>query len=440
MRPLCRIQIIRHKGLAPASGSAAGLLYMRRSREGLKQPQGERGCAQGSNVDTTRGGAIRPHHKAALIGTGLIVLVAAGYWSWPQATETARAARPARPAVPVSIALARRQDLPIYLTGIGTVQASFTVKITAQVDGKLQEVLFTEGQRVQKGDVLAKLDPRLFQAALDQAKAKRAQDVAQLVAADKDLMRQKTLAQRDYASQQNVDLAQSKADQLKASIAADEAAIETAQTQLDYTTVTAPSDGRIGIRLVDPGNLVRTADASAIATLMLTQPAAILFTLPSRVLGDVREAMARGPIEVLTFDQNNRRQLATGKLLLVDNAVDQTTSTIRLKAMFPNEDERLWPGDFVNARLLLETQPNVLVVPSAAIQRGPRGLFAWIVTANNTAEPRTIEVGASSGELAVITTGLNEGDRVVTDGQYKLSRNAPVSITPSQSAEVGGPK
>jgi membrane fusion protein, multidrug efflux system len=392
-------------------------------------------------VDTTRSGAIRPRHKAALIAAGLIVLAGAGYWYWPQATETARAARPAtRPSVPVSIAVATRQDLPIYLTGIGTVQASFTVRITAQVDGKLQEVLFTEGQRVKKGDVLAKLDPRLFQAALDQAKAKRAQNAALLVAAEKDFARSRTLALRDYTSQQNVDLQQAKVDQLKAAIAADEAAIETAQTQLEYTTVTAPSDGRIGIRLVDPGNLVRANDTNAIATLMLTQPAAVLFTLPSRVLGDVREAMARGPIEILAFDQNNRRSLATGKLLLVDNAVDQATSTIRLKAMFANEDERLWPGDFVNARLLLETQSNVLVVPSAAIQRGPRGLFTWTVTANNTAEPRNIEIGASAGDLTIVTTGLNEGDRVVTDGQYKLARSAPVSITSPQAAEVGSSK
>ena len=393
-------------------------------------------------MDTTRSSATRPRrHKAALIAVGLIALGGAGFWYWPQATETARAARPAtRPSVPVSIAVATRQDLPIYLTGIGTVQASFTVKIAAQVDGKLQEVLFTEGQRVKKGDVLAKLDPRLFQAALDQAKAKKAQNIALLVAAEKDFARSKTLALRDYTSQQNVDLQQAKVEQLKAAIAADEAAIETAQTQLEYTTVTAPSDGRIGIRLVDPGNLVRATETSAIATLMLTEPAAVLFTLPSRALGDLREAMARGPIEVLAFDQNNRRSLATGKLLLIDNAVDQATSTIRLKAMFPNEDERLWPGDFVNARLLLETQPNVLVVPSAAIQRGPRGLFAWTVTASNTAEPRTIEVEASAGDLTIVTSGLIEGDRVVTDGQYKLSRSAPVSITPPQAAEAGSSK
>ena len=391
-------------------------------------------------MDTFISGTARSRRNILLIVSALAIMAAAGaaYWYWPHASEPTRAARPAaRPTVPVSVALAARQDLPIYLTGIGTVQASFTVKIIAQVDGKLQEVMFTEGQRVNKGDVLAKLDPRLFQAALDQAKAKKAQNIALLVAAEKDLARSKTLAQRDYASQQSLDLQQSKVDQIKAAVAADEAAIETAQTQLDYSTVTAPSDGRIGIRLVDPGNLVRATDTNAIATLMLAQPAAVLFTLPSRALGELREAMARGPIEVLAYDQNNRRSLATGKLLLIDNAVDQATSTIRLKAMFPNEDERLWPGDFVNARLLLETQPNVLVVPSSAVQRGPRGLFAWTVTANNTAEPRTIEVGATAGELTVVTSGLREGERVVTEGQYKLARDAPVSITSPRSAEVG---
>jgi len=342
--------------------------------------------------------------------------------------------------VPVSVAVATRQDLPIYLTGIGAVQASFTVKIAAQVDGKLQEVLFTEGQRVKKGDVLAKIDPRLFQAALDQAKAKKAQNQALLVAAEKDLVRSKTLAQKDFASQQNVDLQQSKVDQLKAAIAADEAAIETAQTQLDYTSIAAPSDGRIGIRLVDPGNLVRANDAGAIATLMLVQPAAVLFTLPSRALADLRAAMARGPVEVIAFDQNNRQALATGKLLLIDNAIDQATSTMRLKAMFANADERLWPGDFVNARLLLETQANVLAVPSSAVQRGPQGLFAWTVTANNTAEPRAIDVGATTGDLTVVAAGLREGDRVVTDGHYKLVRNAPVSFAAPQSAEAGRAK
>ena len=392
-------------------------------------------------MDTSRSGVVRPRRRFILFAAILAMIVgaSAAYWLWPRGPGAAPRSS-VRAPVPVSVAVATRQDLPIYLTGIGAVQASFTVKIAAQVDGKLQEVLFTEGQRVKKGDVLAKIDPRLFQAALDQAKAKKAQNQALLVAAEKDLVRSKTLAQKDFASQQNVDLQQSKVDQLKAAIAADEAAIETAQTQLDYTSIAAPSDGRIGIRLVDPGNLVRANDAGAIATLMLVQPAAVLFTLPSRALADLRAAMARGPVEVIAFDQNNRQALATGKLLLIDNAIDQATSTMRLKAMFANADERLWPGDFVNARLLLETQANVLAVPSSAVQRGPQGLFAWTVTANNTAEPRAIDVGATTGDLTVVAAGLREGDRVVTDGHYKLVRNAPVSFAAPQSAEAGRAK
>ena len=239
-----------------------------------------------------------------------------------------------------------RQDVPIYLNGLGTVQASFTVGIHSQVDGKLQEVLFTEGQHVKKGDVLAKIDPRLFQAALDQAKAKKAQDQAQLTSAEKDLARSKTLVLSNITSQQIVDQQQAKVDQLKAAIAADEAMIQTAQTQLEYTTITAPSDGRMGVRLVDPGNIVHANDQGSLATLVLTQPTAVMFTLPARYLDDVRDAMTRGPVEVTAYDQDNRRALATGKLLLVDNVIDQATATIRLKAMFPNEDEKLWPGEF----------------------------------------------------------------------------------------------
>ena len=337
----------------------------------------------------------------------------------------------------MSVAVASRRDLPVYLTGLGTVQASFTVGIHSQVDGKLQEVLFTEGQHVKKGDVLAKIDPRLFQAALDQAKAKRAQDAAMLIAAEKDLTRSKTLALKNFQSQQNVDQQQAKVDQLQASIAADEAAMETAQTQLDYTTIASPNDGRIGIRLVDPGNLVRASDAGSIASVVLTRPATVLFTLPARVLDDVRDAMARGPVEVTAFDQDNRRPLSTGKLLLIDNVIDQATATMRLKAMFANDDERLWPGEFVNARLLLETRSDVLTIPTAAVQRGPQGLFIWVVTADNTAEPRPIAVGPTTDELTIVSSGLSDGERVVTDGQYKLQRNAAVTVTSPLSAGAG---
>jgi membrane fusion protein, multidrug efflux system len=374
----------------------------------------------------------------AVIGT--LAAGGAAYWYAGQGPRPAHAARAApRAGVPVSVATVGRQDVPIYLNGLGTVQASFTVGIHSQVDGKLQEVLFTEGQHVKKGDVLAKIDPRLFQAALDQAKAKKAQDQAQLTSAEKDLARSKTLVLSNITSQQIVDQQTAKVDQFKAAIAADDAMIATAQTQLEYTTITAPSDGRMGVRLVDPGNIVHANDQGSLATLVLTQPTAVMFTLAARHLDSVRDAMARGPVEVVAYDQDNRRALATGKLLLVDNVIDQASATIRLKAMFPNEDEKLWPGEFVNAHLLLDTQKNAVVVPSATIQRGPQGLFVWAVSEKNIAEPRPIEVGPAYDGTTVVASGLSGGERIVTDGQYKLQVGAPVTVTspPTPTARAG---
>jgi multidrug efflux system membrane fusion protein len=365
-----------------------------------------------------------------------VFALGAAYWYWVPGPEPARAALPAARAVPVSIAIAARRDVPISVTGLGTVQASFTIAIHSQVDGIMQQVLFTEGQHVKQGDVLARIDPRLFQAALDQAKAKRQQDVATLGGAQKDLERSKTLVVRNIATQQLVDQQQARVDQLKAAIEADEAAIETAQTQLDFTAIKAPSDGRVGVRLVDPGNLVHANDTRPIASLVLTQPSAVLFTLPMQVLDDLRDAMARGPVEVTAFDQNNRRLLSTGKLLLIDNAIDQATATIRLKAMFDNADERLWPGEFVNARVAVDIRRNAVAVPTTAIQRGQPGLYVWIVNADNVAEVRPIVLGPASGDLTVIDKGVAEGERVVTDGQYKLQTNARVTIT--SPAVAGG--
>jgi membrane fusion protein, multidrug efflux system len=381
-------------------------------------------------------GAASRRRRIVVIGVFFVILAGGGmYWYRMPRSEPARAAvSSGRPAVPVSVALAARQDVPIYVTGLGTVQASFTIAIHSQVDGVMREVLFVEGLHVKKGDVLARIEPRLFQAALDQAKAKKSQDVATLGAAEKDLDRSKTLVVRSVTTQQTVDQQQARVDQLKASIEADEAAIETAQAQLDFTEIRAPSDGRIGVRLVDPGNLVHASDARPIANLVLTQPSAVLFTLPMQVLDDLRDAMARGPVEVTAYDQNNRRLLSTGRLLLIDNAIDQATATIRLKAMFDNTDERLWPGEFVNARVSLEIRRNVIAVPTTVIQRGAQGLFAWVVKADNVVEPRGIELGPASGDLTVINAGLAEGDRVVTDGQYKLQVNARVTITQSPVA------
>jgi len=386
-------------------------------------------------------GASRRWRPLALLAVCLAVLGAGGafYVLSGRMSEPSRAAAPARrAAVPVSVDTAVRRDLPVYVTGLGTVQGWFTVGIHSQVDGKLQEVLFNEGQRVMKGDVLAKIDPRLFQAALDQAKARKAQDQAMLIAAEKDLARDKMLVTRNAVTEQALDQQIAKVDQLKASLDADDAAIETSQTQLDYTTILAPSDGRMSVRLVDPGNVVHASDNISIATLVLSQPAAVLFTLPVRYLDDVRDAMARGELEVTAFDHDNERPLSAGKLMTIDNQIDQATASFRLKAVFANQDERLWPGQFVNARLLLETRSNVLVVPSTAVQRGPNGLLAWTITADSTAVTRRIEVGPTTGNLTIVTSGLSEGDRVVTDGQYKLQANVPVSITPSPSVTASG--
>src|SRR5882724_6577147 len=255
--------------------------------------------------------------KASLVSLiGMLTLAAfcsAGgiiYGSWARSADRAEASRSAS-AVPVSIAVVVRKDIPVYLTGLGTVQASSTVAIHSRVDGELEDVLFTEGQQVKKGDVLAKIEPRLYRAALDQAKAKRAQDAALLIAAEKYLTRYTALGQKNFVSQQDVEQQQAKVDQLKASIAADEAAIETAETQLDYTTIRAPNEGRVGIRLIDRGNLVRASDAGAITTLVVTRPSAVLFTLPANNLDDVRAAMARGPVEMTAFDQDNRNALSS---------------------------------------------------------------------------------------------------------------------------------
>ncbi|MGA2895478.1 MAG: efflux RND transporter periplasmic adaptor subunit [Xanthobacteraceae bacterium] len=379
--------------------------------------------------------------RRVLLSVGCCAVLAAGgslYWYLAQGPNPAHAARAARAAVPVSIATASRQDVPIYLTGLGTVQALYTVGIHAQVDGKLQDVFFKEGQRVKKGDVLAKIDPRLYQAALDQAKARKAQDEAALISAEKDLVRFQTLVLKKFETEQNVDQQQAKVDQTKAAIDADTAAIETAQTNLDYTDIVATTDGRMGVRMVDPGNIVHANDQGAIAILMQTQPTAVLFTLPAQTLDDVRDAIAQGTVEVAAYDRNNVRLLSTGKLATIDNLIDTATATYRLKAMFGNEDEKLWPGEFVNARLLLQMRKEVVVIPSIAVQRGPNGLFTWVVKPDNTVEPRPIKVSLTTGDRTIITSGIDGGERVVTDGQYKLQTNSPVSITAPRSATVQG--
>src|SRR3984957_4069999 len=339
-----------------------------------------------------------------------IVVALAGVAVWYELNRAEPAVKATTAPVPVTVAIASRGDLPIYLAGLGTVQASFTVGIRAQVDGKLEQVMFKEGDHVRKGDVLAKIDPRLYQAALDQAKAQKKQDESRLISAIKDLQRSRTLVGQAFETQQLVDQQQAKVDQVIASVDADKAAVDTAQTNLDYTSVIAPSDGRMGVRMIDPGNIVHASDSQPIAVLTLTKPAAVIFTLSARSLDDVREAMERGPVEIIAFSQDNKRELAKGTLLLIDNMVDQASATMRLKAMFPNEHDELWPGDFVNARLFLKVLPDALTIPSSAVLIGPDGLFAWVVAEGDVVQPRPIRTGPTTDGRTLIALGLSEGD------------------------------
>ena len=330
--------------------------------------------------------------------------------------------------VPVTVTNVLTRDVPVYLHGLGTVQAINAVAIRTQVDGKLQSVNFTEGQQVRRGDVLAVVDPRPFQAAVDQAKAKRVEDEAQLVSDQKDLDRFKTLVVKGAGTQQAVDQQQAKVDNLKATIEADQAAIESVETQLSYATIVAPIDGNVGFRQVDAGNIVHAADQIPITMLTQIKPAMAVFTLPQRDLGPVREAMVKGSVLVLAFDQDNTHQLATGTLLLIDNQIDQTTSTIRLKASFPNEDERLWPGEFVRTRVLVETLKQAATIPSDAVQRSAQGPFAWVIADGDIAESRPIVVGPADGDMTVIANGLKPGERVVVSGQYRLRQGSKVDV------------
>jgi multidrug efflux system membrane fusion protein len=266
--------------------------------------------------------------------------------------------------------------------------------------------------------------------------AKKSDDEAQLVDAQKDMARFTTLARKDFETQQNVDLQQAKVDHFKASIDSDQAAIEAAQIQLNYATITAPIDGVVGFRQVDVGNIIHTNDANPLTVLTQIKPCTAVFTLPQSDLGPVREAMLNGAVSVLAFDQNDEKQLAEGKLLLINNQIDQTTSTIQLKAEFPNTDERLWPGEFVHIHILITTRKNAVTIPPVAVQRGPDGFYVWVIKPDNTAEQRAIDALTVNDDIAIASKGLDAGERVVVNGQSRLDAGSHVEIR-SQNQQPG---
>jgi multidrug efflux system membrane fusion protein len=350
-----------------------------------------------------------------------------------------RAATPeASEAVPVTAEAARTQDVPVFLRGLGVVRAFYNVEVRAQVSGTLLSIPVREGQEVRKGDIVAQIDPRPYKASLDQAMAQRAEDQSQLRVARLDLQRYTDLAKRDFASRQQVDDQQGVADKLLAALQADDAAIETASINLDFCTIRSPIDGRAGFYEIDPGNLISISGQTGILSITQDRPILVVFTLPEELLLRVQQAMTEGTLPVEVYSSDEKTRLADGVLATPNNAIDTSTGTIQLKATFSNDNDRLWPGEFVNARVLVETLHQVVTVPFAAIQHGPIGMFVYVVEPGGTVREQDVEVGYEDEAIAVIAKGLREGQKVVTEGQSRLAPGIRVvSSLPAEIADTG---
>jgi multidrug efflux system membrane fusion protein len=352
--------------------------------------------------------------------------------------QKAQAAAPR--AISVATAQVLRQDVPVYLSGLGAVTAFNTANIKSRVDGQIMKVNVREGQNVKQGELLIELDSRPFQVQLDQMQAQLSRDQAQLRDAQLNLQRYTSLIPSGSIAQQQVDTQKALVDQLDGTVRTDQAQIDNAKLQIVYCHITAPFDGRVGLRQVDPGNIAHAADANPMLILTQLQPIAVVFTLTEDVLPTVSQHMKQGTLEVDAFSRDDQTKLATGKLLVIDNEIDPTTGTAKLKAVFNNSDNQLWPNQFVNADLLLETRKNSTVVPTAAILRGPQGTFVYAVNPDKTVQDRPVTVSLTQGDTTVITAGLNPGDVVVTDGQDKLQRGSkiePRATNPSGGASGG---
>ena len=370
---------------------------------------------------------------------GVCAIAVFGYlgWLYMSADSGKREAKGPAP-VPVVTQTIQNADFPVYLNGLGTVQPYRTVTVRSQVDGQVIKVEFRQGQMVNEGDLLVQIDPRPFQAALGMAQAKKAQDEANLKNAQLDLERYSQLAKQDYASRQQLDTQQAKVDTLNAQIKGDQASIDNAQTQLSYTTIRSPLTGKVGFRLIDPGNIVHATDQTGIVTIVKLQPISVVFTAPEENVGQINKALAAGTVPVIALSSDSTKTLAQGRLALVDNKVDQASGTIQMKATFENKDNALWPGLSVATRLLIDTQRNVLVISNDAIQHGPNGLYSFVVGKDNKVEKRDIEVGDEGTSQSVVRKGLASGDRVITTGQYRLTEGAlvtPRNANPSSSPD-----
>lgn len=343
--------------------------------------------------------------------------------------EAAPKAPPPPAAVPVSAADAKTGDFPVVLVGLGTVQANNTVLVRSRVDGQITSLHFTEGQIVQKGDLLAEIDPRPYKAALEQAQAKKQQDDANLSNAQRDLGRFQSLAKSDYATKQQLDTQTSQVAQLTAQIAADQASIDNAQTQLDYATIRSPLTGRAGFRLIDQGNIVNASGTAGIVEIAQVKPIAVIYTEPENNLAQLQAGQAGGPLAVTALASDGRTALAEGKLNTLNNEVDAGSGTIRIKALFDNDNNKLWPGLSVVIHTVVETRKGVVILPESAVQRGRDGFYAYVIDANERAQIRQIKVGQIAEGQALVDDGVKAGEKVVTGGQYRLQPNALVRVT-----------
>ena len=374
---------------------------------------------------------VRAIHKAAL-SLGFALLLCGALASCSRGQKDAKASGPP-PAVPVGVAAVKQRDFPVYLTGLGSVTAFNTVSLKTRIDGQITQVNFVEGQEVKEGELLIQIDPRPYQVALEQAQANLQRDEAQLNNAKVQYERMKALYEGGVIAKQDLDTQEASFGQYEGTIAADKAAIDNAKLNLAYTRITSPINGRIGLRQVDIGNYVTAASGSSMAVITQMRPIAIIFTLPEDQLQAVRERMQKGTLQVDVYSRDDQSKLSTGKLLTIDNLIDPTTGTAKFKAVFENPDNNLWPNQFVNVHLLLETRKDAITAPVSAIQRGPQGTFVYLLDDNNTVQVRPVQLALTQGNTVVIATGLQANERVVTDGQEKLQDGS--RVTPQAPAK-----
>jgi multidrug efflux system membrane fusion protein len=367
----------------------------------------------------------------------ILAIVAGGYILQHTRNANRISAEAPPPPIPVTVGVATTQDVPIFQRAVGTVQAYNTVTVSSRVDGQIVAVGFTEGQDVKPGDKLFQIDPAPFKAALAQATAMLHKDAAQLVSAQADLQRYAALVPEGFQTRQIYDQQVAQVGQLRASIEADQAQIDAAQLNLDYAAIRSPIEGRTGARLVDLGNMVRAAAGSGLVTITQLRPIFVSFAVPQQVLRVVKQNQANAPLAVLAWSQDDREKLAEGTLTLIDNQVDPTTGTVRLKATFPNDDEMLWPGEFVTAHLVMAVVKNAVTVPVQAIQQGPNGHYLYVVRADDTVALRPIDGVTTEADTAVVGKGLAAGERIVVEGQYRLADGSHVTYSGQASAVPG---